>query len=319
MNWRLILICSFTLFLLACQTDDMQGHGEGNGLVVMPVEYYSGVPVSNVMVKVYDKAGEHIGAEMSDGGEAVFPDLKPNETYTLHVGPATDAADDGGSSTQKKVVFDPTTPYVVVETNAVGHEQALAVPVHLQNPQLPHGCEITSLTAVLDYYGADVDKVSMAKDYLPKQAFTYVGDVKYGPDPNEFYAGEPGSPQGTYSFAGPVVGAARDYITAHEMDLVTENRSGSTPGEIERYVELGIPVISWVTLDLSEPRTQGGWQIAGKDTFHDMYTNLHVVVIVDITEDTVEVMDPLKGIVQLNRQQFFNSYEALGGQAVILY
>ena len=318
MNWRLILICSFTLFLWACQTDDMQGRGEGNGMVVMPVEYYSGAPVSNVLVEVYDEAGEHIGAEMSDGGEAVFPDVQPNETYILHVGPAT-AAEGDGLGTQKTVVFDRANPYVVVETNAVGHEQALAVPVHLQNPQLPHGCEITSLTAVLDYYGADVDKVSMAKDYLPKQAFTYEGDVKYGPDPDEFYAGEPSSPHGTYSFAGPIVGAARDYITAHELDLVAENRSGSTPREIERYVELGIPVISWVTLDLSEPRTQGGWQIAGKDTFHDMYTNLHVVVIVDVTEDTVEVMDPLKGIVQLNRQQFFNSYEALGGQAVILY
>ena len=86
MNWRLILICSFTLFLWACQTDDMQGRDVGNGMVVMPVEYYSGAPISNVLVEVYDEAGKHIRAEMSDGGEAVFPDLKPNETYILHVG-----------------------------------------------------------------------------------------------------------------------------------------------------------------------------------------------------------------------------------------
>ncbi|MGM9950550.1 MAG: C39 family peptidase [Lysinibacillus sp.] len=318
MKWRLILTGGFSLFLSACQTNDMQGHGDGKEMVVMPVEYYSGAAISNVLVEVYDEAGERIGAETSDGGEAVFSDVKPDETYVLRVGPDEDV-EDGAWSTQKTVVFNPSNPYVVVETHAVGHEQALAVPVHLQNPQLPHGCEITALTAVLDYYGADVDKVSMAKDYLPKQAFTHEGDVKYGPDPDEFYAGEPSSEQGTYSFAGPVVQAADSYIADHEMDLVAENRSGSTPREIERYVELGIPVISWVTLDLSEPQTRGGWWIAGKDTFHDMYTNLHVVVIVDITENAMEVMDPLKGIVQLNRQQFFNSYEALGEQAVILY
>jgi len=46
---------------------------------------------------------------------------------------------------------------------------------------------------------------------------------------------------------------------------------------------------------------------------------LHAVVLVGIDGDIVEVMDPLKGIVQLNKQQFFDSYKALGEQAVVIY
>ena len=318
MKRRLILACSFSLLLSACQRDYTLDGGNREDMIVMPVEYYSGAAISNVMVELYDEAGERLGSEMSNRGEAVFPDIKPDETYLLRVGPAAHI-EDGAWSTQKTIVFDASNPHVILETNAVNHEQALAVPVLMQNPELPHGCEITSLTAVLAYYGADVDKVDMAKNYLPKQPFRQEGEQKIGPDPNEYYAGEPSSPYGTYSFAGPVVQAASDYIAKHDMALVAENRSGSSTEEIEQYVKRGIPVISWVTLDLSEPRTRGGWQIAGEDTFHNMYINLHVVVIVDITNDTVEVMDPLKGIVQLNKNQFFASYQALGEQAVILY
>lgn len=35
-----------------------------------------------------------------------------------------------------------------------------------QNPELPTGCEITSLTSVLNYYGCNVDKTTMADVYL---------------------------------------------------------------------------------------------------------------------------------------------------------
>ncbi len=44
-------------------------------MVVLPVEYYSGAAISNVLVELYDAAGNQIGTEMSSDGEAVFADL----------------------------------------------------------------------------------------------------------------------------------------------------------------------------------------------------------------------------------------------------
>ncbi|WP_431029722.1 C39 family peptidase [Lysinibacillus sp. LZ02] len=317
MKWRLPLIISSSILLIACGEEPSPVSSSAK-MVVLPVEYYSGAAVSDVLVELYDATGNRIGAEVSYDGEAVFGDLQSDEMYSVRIG-ATDYMDDKAFISEKSIVFDSSNPYVVVETNAVNHQQALAVPVVKQNPQLPHGCEITSLTAVLNYYGADVDKMTMANNYLPKQPFKTENGVKYGPNPDVSYAGNPSEQQGTYAFANPIVKAAQDYISKFDMNLIAHNISGSTEEDIEMYVKLGIPVISWVTLDLSEPRTKGGWIITGTNTFHDMYVNLHAVVLVGVGEHEVEVMDPLKGIVKLNKQQFFASYRALGEQAVVLY
>ena len=314
MKWRQLLIISSSVFLLACQ-DEQPSAKYSTDMVVLPVEYYSGAAINNVLAELYDKEGNQIGTEMSDDGEAIFADLQPDEMYSVRIG-SSELED---FSVEKLVVFNSSNPYVVIEANAVNHQQALAVPVVKQNPQLPHGCEITSLTAVLNYYGADVDKMTMATSYLPKEPFKMVNGVKYGPDPNVAYAGDPSSNQGTFAFAAPIVTAAERYIEKAELDLQAKNISGSPIDEIELHLELGIPVITWVTLDLSKPQTNGGWTITGTNTFHPMYTNLHAVVLVGIDGDHVEVMDPLKGIVQLNKQQFFDSYKALGEQAVVIY
>ena len=36
----------------------------------------------------------------------------------------------------------------------------------LQNPELPTGCEITALTQTLNFYGFDIDKVTLIKLFL---------------------------------------------------------------------------------------------------------------------------------------------------------
>lgn len=51
-------------------------------------------------------------------------------------------------------------------------EVYIDVPTVMQNPELPNGCEITSLTAVLNSKGYKVEKTEMADIYLPKEAST---------------------------------------------------------------------------------------------------------------------------------------------------
>ena len=84
MKWRQLLIISSTLFLLACQNEQSSAK-DSTDMVVLPVEYYSGAAISNVLVELYDAAGNQIGTEMSDGGEAVFADLQPDEMYSVRI------------------------------------------------------------------------------------------------------------------------------------------------------------------------------------------------------------------------------------------
>ena len=62
-----------------------------------------------------------------------------------------------------------------------------------QMPELPTGCEITSLTMTLNYYGYSADKMVMALEYLPTVGWTntYYGDNEtlYGNDIYNYFIG----------------------------------------------------------------------------------------------------------------------------------
>ncbi len=202
------------------------------------------------------------------------------------------------------------------------HKNEVFIPVQplMQLPELPNGCEIVSLTAVLNYYGYDVSKTTMADQYLRKQAFSLNKDGKMiGPNPYVAYAGNPRSKRnGWYSFAPPIVEAANLYMTTQTNTMKASNISGSSKDEIMSLVSNGIPIVIWVTLDLSKPLLNGHWYLSDTGEYYKAYTNLHVVVLNGYKDDVVHVMNPLKGQVEYNLDAFFNSYEAMGKHAVVL-
>lgn len=192
-------------------------------------------------------------------------------------------------------------------------------PIVYQNPELPNGCEITAVTSVFHYYGFFIDKVKMADYYLYQSPVVTVNNRRYGPDPNIGYAGSPkNSENGWYAFAGPIEQAAKIATKSLDTNLKTKNISGSTAEEIDNWLNQRVPVIMWVTLNLEEPKINGGWYINGTNKFHRSYTNLHTVVLLESTENEVVVMDPLKGYVKHDKAKLFRSYDALKKQAIVI-
>jgi uncharacterized protein YvpB len=197
-------------------------------------------------------------------------------------------------------------------------EVYIPVDVVLQHPELPNGCEITSLTSILNYYGYPVTKTEMSDTYLPKQPFRRVGDKLYGANPFEAYAGEPRNVEGYFSYAPPIVEAANRYFhaigeAAHSIDI-----SGSSRQEIMGLLDKAIPVVIWVTSDLSQPRLTESWYFHDSKEHFLAPSNLHAVVLNGYSGNLVHVMDPLKGPMRHAANAFFHSYEALGSQAVIV-
>ena len=78
-------------------------------------------------------------------------------------------------------------------------------------------------------------------------------------------------------------------------------------------------MILWVTIDLQPPSVKGGWYIEETNTFHEMYRNLHAVVLTGYTGTQLHVMDPLKGNINYNIDKVFEINEALGAQAVAVH
>lgn len=189
----------------------------------------------------------------------------------------------------------------------------------LQLPELPNGCEITSLTAVLNYYGYNVSKTVMADDFLRKEPFVKKGDKIYGANPYKAYAGNPRSlDEGYFTYTPPILEAANNYFKTVDGDDYTLNISGSSREEIMQRISRGVPVLIWVTLDLGKPKIKYSWYFHDTGEKFDSPINLHAVVLNGYDGKNVHVMNPLVGQIKYNADAFFKSYEELGSHAMVV-
>ena len=150
-----------------------------------------------------------------------------------------------------------------------------------QMPELPTGCEITSLTMALNYYGYSADKMAMALEYLPTVGWTntYYGDNEtlYGNDIYNYFIGNPQS---------------------------------ETDG-------LSCGAVVWGTIGMEERQIMESWNTEdGREASWAM--NDHCVVLIGYSADSVTVADPIEGIVSYDRAQFESAFRSRGNQCVIL-
>ena len=191
-----------------------------------------------------------------------------------------------------------------------------------QMPELPTGCEITSLTMVLNYYGYSVDKMTMALEYLPTLGWndTYYGEdgSLYGNDIYNYFIGNPQSEtDGLSCGAGAIVTAADSYLADNGNAMKAEDETGAEPEQLYRFVSEGTPVVVWGTIDMEERQTMESWSTEdGREASWAM--NDHCMVLIGYNADTVTVADPLEGIVTYDRGQFEASFRSRDNQCVIL-
>lgn len=315
----------FTVVILAsCQNGvllpvTVQNHETANfsdELTIYSVEYYSRVAVPNVLIAIeLASTGEEIArATTSVEGVATFDKLLEYEKYEAIV-----YQPDGQEQSRVAFTFDKSKPNIFIETLYPKSETGLAVPIVLQNPELPNGCEITSLTAMLNYFGIATDKMTMKRDYLPRQDTEIRNGVRYGPNPELAYAGNPASlTDGFYVFANPIMEAANTVLTENSSNLRASNITGASKKDILELVKKGFPVLAWVTIDWQTPRTNSFWIVEETGEKHPIYSNLHAVVLTASNKNSVTIMNPLYGDETIDINTFFSSYEALGSHAVVI-
>jgi uncharacterized protein YvpB len=193
----------------------------------------------------------------------------------------------------------------------------LKVPVINQLPELYNGCEVTSLTMLLNWAGVAVDKVQVADD-LPKNPTSRVidssGTITYWGDPNKGFVGDiTGENPGFGVYHGPIAALLNRYLPGKAIDL-----TGSSFSDILHYVSIGKPVIVWTTQTFAPTNEWVTWQSPSgpvKTTFDE-----HCVLLVgyDMDKKVVYINDPMGGIPakEISLQPFQESWEQLGKQAV---
>lgn len=188
----------------------------------------------------------------------------------------------------------------------------------LQNPELPNGCEVTSLAMLLTSAGYSADKVDLYEECLPAEDFVYSGNQRFGPSPEEAYAGDASSSTGGwYCLEGPIMEAGNAWIEEHGGGGRMLSLTGISQSGLDRYAQDGIPVAVWVTRDYAPPvyADDFSWILPNGELYIP-YDNLHCVVLAGEENGQYRIADPINGWQLVDKDAFWNSFDAMGRRAV---
>ncbi len=195
-------------------------------------------------------------------------------------------------------------------------EVLLDAPLISQLPELPRGCEVTSLNMLLKYAGVNVDKMTLAKQIRkdPAEYQVIEGQVHFG-DPRAGFVGcmYDFNRPGFAVFHEPVKELAKEYLPGLIVDL-----SGGDFEEVLYYISGGVPV--WVLINTGytalDDRYFKTWQTPGGPL--DITYRTHAVLLTGYDRDYVYFNDPLTAI--KNRKKplydFRAAWEQMGRQAI---
>ncbi|KAB8131480.1 peptidase C39 [Gracilibacillus oryzae] len=194
-------------------------------------------------------------------------------------------------------------------------EIKLEAPVIKQFPELPRGCEVTSLTMLLQYHDIDTDKLTLAKElkrdntpYEKKNGIIYFGD------PNTGFVGD------MYSFHQPGLGVyhqplyelAKHYAGENAIDL-----TGQSFQSMMASVSSGEPVLA-ITNITYQPLPASSFQIWQTPNGPVKITKkLHAVLVTGYDHNFIYFNDPYDGKQKkAPKQAFIAAWEQMGKQAI---
>ena len=282
-------------------------------MVLAVVVFAAGFGAGNIYRSIC-KAAESKSGAVSENGTEVLDQTEQNSDSNGMAEPE--------SETQSETVavgLESTLLSEKVYRNSTG-TRLTDFEIMEQYPELPTGCEITAMTMVLNYYGYNVDKVTMALDYMPKiQAEFYRGEDGrlMGPDLENFFVGDPTEETGYICGTGAIVTAANAYLTDVGSDMTAVAMKNAQPEELYDLIDQGTPVVIWCTINMEDRAETDSWY-REDGTYMEWSTNDHGAVLIGYDEDTVTVADPIYSRITVSRDQFEKIFAERGGQCVIL-
>jgi uncharacterized protein YvpB len=180
-----------------------------------------------------------------------------------------------------------------------------------QNPELPRGCEVTSLTMLLRHAGIAVDKMELANklDKVPFEENGLHGNMQEG------FVGD------MYSFSRPGLGVYVEPIYKLAYTYLPEqlvNLTGGEPQDLYNMLNQGTPVWTIVN-DTFTPLPDERFEIwyTNDGPMHVTYA-LHSVLLTGYSQDYVYINDPLHETPnrRIKRKDFEQAWIQLGRQAL---
>ncbi|WP_019153631.1 C39 family peptidase [Robertmurraya massiliosenegalensis] len=185
-----------------------------------------------------------------------------------------------------------------------------------QFPELPRGCEVTSLAMLLQYKDINVDKMELADKVKKNTVPLKEENVNlYWGDPNDGFIGD------MYSYANPGYGVyhnpikilAEQYLPGKIIDL-----TGREFSELQTFLSLGNPV--WVITNTTFKKLPATafekWNTPNGDikiTYKE-----HSVLITGYDNQTIYFNDPIDGVKNkgVKKEDFIEAWKQMGSQSL---
>lgn len=229
---------------------------------------------------------------------------KPNSAAAA---PAATAPATSLSPTAAKESTAPTT-----KTLADNQKSLADFKVISQLPELPTGCEVTSLTMVLNHLGINADKLDIADNYLTKGEYGVT-------DPRKAFVGNPRTEENSRGCYAPVlVEAANKYLSAKGSGKTAKDISGGDLEKLFPYIDKGIPVIVWGIMDCQKSEVVSIGEADGQTL--NWVRPEHCMVLVGYSDTEITEADPYYGAIKTyTREQFKSGYNDLFKQAIAIF
>lgn len=192
----------------------------------------------------------------------------------------------------------------------------LDVPILRQYPELPRGCEVTSLAMLLQDANVNVGKMQLAEE-VKKHPTPYEkknGEVYWG-DPNNGFLGD------MYSFDSPGYGVyykpiqilANEYLPDRIIDLTGKNFT-----DLQVYLSKGVPI--WVITNTTYKKLpESSFQTIHTESGEIKITyKEHSVLVTGYDQNHVYINDPITGEKnkKVEMEDFIEAWKQMGSQAI---
>ncbi|MDE5621265.1 MAG: C39 family peptidase [Ruminococcus sp.] len=239
------------------------------------------------------------------------------------------------TATVSQTVTETTTENTATQTTtrknrnvkkSVSEKVVIDVPYYSQK-DYPTGCELVSMSMVLAFYGFDIKAGDIIKKgYLDSAEIYTKKSIKYSGDPNKVFIGNPNKNSGYGCMSGAVILALQRYLSPQEHKLnkkyeITDLGGMSLEEICENYIDNGIPVIVWCSINMKPTFTnlRNSWIIENTGERYIWKSNEHCLVLVGYDDENYYFNDPLvKKETKYMKRLAERRYGEMGMQAVVV-
>lgn len=194
----------------------------------------------------------------------------------------------------------------------------LDVPYINQRLYFPNGCESVSAVMAMQYFGIDITPGKFISDYLDMGTMPH---IRYGRwvacDPRLQFPGDPRNSTGWGCYPEVIKNAIDKMELENHQAVVLKDVAISTL--CKEFIDNGIPVVFWGTIDMEKPVPWVTWTINGTDETHTWISPFHCLLLVGYDDENYYFNDPWREKGKAYSKEAVEvAYSGIGREALVV-